>query len=240
MKKLAAFSLASLAMCIMSPVLANNATIDYRQQYLSEDQMHSHRFKIGYRMDNGLGFEGELKYKVAGDRQDVALDNSVNGGHEFTVSYQFKTDPLSTWTPSFQIDSDSDSSTYKFGLKYNRKLSDSFYVAGRYRYEARRLNRDNIDESVPDRGSDNRNTNGYEGWLGYTPAGPWAFEYNYIYFDTDYIRYDNQKSDYEQNVIIKYKYDKNWTPFIEIGDVKVTATDDQRQMRWRAGIQYRF
>ena len=219
---------------------ADSANINYRHQFTEEDSRHADRIKLGYRMDSGLGFEAEIKYKTAGDREDVAYDNLVNNGHEFTVSYNYKLSPQSTLTPAFQMDSSSDSTTYKFGLKYNYKINDTWYVAARLRHDARRLDRDQIDESKGDRAKDNQNTTRYEGWLGYTPKGPWAFEYQYIHFATDYNRYDNKKSDYEQNFIIKYKLDKQWTPFMEIGDVKVNSTTDDRQARWRLGIQYNF
>lgn len=221
-------------------VCADSASINYRHQFTEDDSIHADRIKLNYRMDSGLGFGAEIKYKTAGDREDVAYDNMVNNGHEFTVDYNIKTSAKSTWTPAFQMDSSKDATTYKFGLKYNYKLSDTWYVAGRVRHDAKSLDRDVIDHSKDDRAKDNQNTTRLEGWLGYTPSGPWAFEYQYIYFDTDYIRYDNKKSDYEQNMIIKYKINKQWAPFMEVGDIKVNAYTDDRQARWRLGVQYNF
>lgn len=77
---------------------------------------------------------------------------------------------------------------------------------------------------MPDHYKDDQTTHRFEGWLGYTPANKWAYEYQFIYFKTDYIRYDNKKSDYEQNLIVKYKLTKQWAPFMEIGDIKVEST----------------
>ncbi len=234
-----------LLACLLSTAAAgsawaDSASINYRHQYLDDDRMHSDRVKLSYRMENGWGFEGELKYRTAGDRKDVAFDNTVSSGHELTTSYQYKPNAVSTWQPAIQLDSNENGTTYKFGMRYTHRLSDQFYVAARYRFDALKLNRDRIDEEVPDRGSDNRNTQRYEGWLGYTPAGRLSYEYQYIHFKTDYIRYDNKKSDYEQNLVVKYKWDKSWAPFFEIGDIKVSATEDDRQLRWRIGVQYNF
>ncbi|KMT52366.1 oligogalacturonate-specific porin KdgM family protein [Pseudomonas fildesensis] len=219
---------------------ADSANINYRHQFTEDDSAHADRIKLGYRMDSGLGFEGELKYRTAGDRKDVAYDNIINNGHELTVSYIYKLSPQSTLTPAFQMDSSKDSTTYKVGLKYSYKINDAFYVATRYRLDTKKLDRDQINEDLPDRIKDNQHTNRFEGWLGYTPASKWAFEYQYIYFKTDYIRYDNKKSDYEQNMIVKYKLTKEWAPFMEIGDVKVNSTSEDRQARWRLGVQYNF
>ncbi|MNI75058.1 Oligogalacturonate-specific porin KdgM precursor [compost metagenome] len=93
---------------------------------------------------------------------------------------------------------------------------------------------------MPDHYKDDQTTHRFEGWLGYTPANKWAYEYQFIYFKTDYIRYDNKKSDYEQNLIVKYKLTKQWAPFMEIGDIKVESTSPDRQARWRLGVQYNF
>lgn len=41
-------------------------------------------------------------------------------------------------------------------------------------------------------------------------------------------------------MIVKYKLTKEWAPFMEIGDVKVNATSEDRQARWRLGVQYNF
>lgn len=219
---------------------ADSASINYRHGFTEDDSIHSDRIKLNYRMDSGLGFGAEIKYKTAGDREDVAYDNMVNNGHEFTVDYNYKLSPQSALIPSFQIDSSKDSTTYKVGLKYNYKINDTWYAAARVRQDAKSLDRDQVDHSKANRAKDDQNTTRLEGWLGYTPKGPWAFEYQYIHFITDYIRYDNEKSDYEQNLSVKYKINKQWAPFMEVGDIKVSSTTDDRQARWRVGIQYNF
>ncbi|MDE1165186.1 MAG: oligogalacturonate-specific porin KdgM family protein [Pseudomonas sp.] len=219
---------------------ADTASLDYRHQYTDEDRAHADRIKLNYRMDSGLGFEAEMKYRTAGDRQDIAYDNMVNNGHEFSVNYNYLLSPRSTLTPAFQMDSSSDATTYKFGLKYKYKINDAFYMATRYRLDTKKLDRDKIDEDMADHAKDDQHINRFEGWLGYTPASRWAYEYQFIYFKTDYIRYDNKKSDYEQNLSIKYKLTQQWVPFMEIGDIKVNTTSDDRQARWRLGVQYNF
>ena len=221
-------------------VSADSASINYRHQFTEEDSAHADRIKLNYRLDSGLGFEAEMKYRTAGDREDVAYDNMGNNGHEFTVSYNYKLSPQSTLTPAFQMDSSKDSTTYKLGLKYNYKINDAFYAATRYRLDTKKLDRDQVNEDLPDHIKDDQTTHRFEGWLGYTPASKWAYEYQFIYFKTDYIRYDNKKSDYEQNLIVKYKLTKEWAPFMEIGDVKVNSTSEDRQARWRLGVQYNF
>ncbi|WP_416424971.1 oligogalacturonate-specific porin KdgM family protein [Pseudomonas sp. App30] len=219
---------------------ADTASIDYRHQYTDSDRAHADRIKLNYRLASGLGFEAEMKYRTAGDRRDVAYDNMVNNGEEFTVSYNYTLNPQATLTPAFQMDSSSDATTYKFGLKYKYRINDRYYVATRYRLDTKKLNRDAIDEDMADNAKNDQHVNRFEGWLGYTPASKWAYEYQFIYFKTDYIRYANKKDDYEQNLIIKYALTRQWVPFMEIGDIKVDTTSDDRQVRWRLGVVYNF
>ncbi|WP_109514525.1 oligogalacturonate-specific porin KdgM family protein [Pseudomonas ovata] len=219
----------------------NTGYVNYRHQYAEESRMHSDRVKFGTRLESGWGFEGELKYKTAGDRQDVAFDNTVGSGHELTVSYQYKLDNKWTFTPSFQLESIEKSTAYKTGLKVGYKLTDELSLSGRYRFDSIKLDRDKVNKEMPYNASDDQTVNRYDVWLNYAPKGSaWAYEYQFIYFDADYIRYDNDTSDYEQNAAFKYKWDKNWTPFFEVGDIKVNATDDERQLRLRVGVQYNF
>ncbi|MBU9808253.1 porin, partial [Rahnella sp. SL6] len=76
-------------------------------------------------------------------------------------------------------------------------------------------------------------------WLGYKIAD-WRFEYNYIYKHSDQILYDNDKWDYEQDLKVAYNINKQWTPYVQVGDVSVRKTTDERQTRFRIGVQYNF
>ncbi len=221
--------------------MADSGYVNYRHQYAESTRMHSDRVKFGTRLDNGLGFEGELKYKTAGDRQDVAFDNTVGNGHELGMTYQYKLNADWMLTPSIALESIEKSTAYKVGLKATYRISDTLNASARYRYDSIKLDRDKVNEAMPDNAMDNQSINRYDVWLNYTPqSSKWAYEYQFTYFDADYIRYDNGKTDYEQNAVFKYKIDKRWVPFFEVGDIKVDSEDDKRQLRLRVGVQYNF
>lgn len=219
---------------------ADTGYINYRHQYAESTRMHADRVKFGTRLDSGWGFEGELKYKTAGDRQDVAFDNTVGSGHELTASYQYRLNSQWMLTPSFALESIEKSTAYKMGLKATYKVTDALSVSGRYRYDSIKLDRDKVNEDMPDHAQDDQSINRYDAYINYAPKGPWAYEYQLTYYDADYIRYDSGKKDYEQNAVLKYKWDKHWVPFVEVGDMKVDAYDDERQLRLRVGVQYNF
>jgi hypothetical protein len=219
---------------------ANDGYVNYRHQYLDDSKLHSDRFLIGTRLKNGLGFHGELKYKTAGSREGVAFDNTVGSGHELVIDYRHVLSPQWALTPFLRLDSVEEAMTYSGGLRVDYRLNEQLNLAGRYRYEARKLDRDKVDESMPDRARQDQHINRFDGWLTYMPEGNWTYEYNFVYLKTDYIRFDNNKYDYENNFAFKYKWDKNWHPFFEIGDVKVNSFDDDRQLRLRVGVHYKF
>ncbi|NAS62230.1 porin, partial [Pseudomonas syringae pv. actinidiae] len=180
------------------------------------------------------------KYKTAGDRQDVAFDNTVGNGHELTASYQHRLNDKWILTPSLALESIEKSTAYKMGLKLGYKVNDQLSVSGRYRYDSIKLDRDKVNHDMPDNQMDDQSINRYDVWVNYASKGPWAYEYQFTYFDADYIRYDNGRTDYEQNAAFKYRWDKHWVPFFEVGDIKVDSEDDKRQLRLRVGVQYNF
>jgi len=237
-KTLAVLTVTSLFASVVAH--ADTGYINVRHQYAEQSRMHADRAKFGMRLDNGVGLEGELKYKTAGDREDVAFDNTVGSGHEFTVNYQHKIDDRWTLTPSFAMESDEESTTYKFGMRLGYKITKELSIAGRYRYDSSKLDRDQIDRDVPDNGQDDQKINRYDVYVNYANQGPWAYEYQLTYFDANYIRYNGGTDDYEQNAVVKYKWDKRWAPFFEVGDIKVNSVDNDRQLRLRVGIQYNF
>ena len=237
-KTLLSVSLASLFASFVAQ--ADTGYINVRHQYAEQTRMHADRAKFGMRLDNGVGLEGELKYKTAGDREDVAFDNTVGAGHEFTVNYQHKLNDRWTLTPSFAMESDEESTTYKLGMRLGYRITKELSIAGRYRYDSSKLDRDQVDHDVPRNGKDDQKINRYDVYVNYADQGPWAYEYQLTYFDADYVRYDGGTDDYEQNVVVKYKWDKRWAPFFEVGDIKVNSVDNDRQLRLRVGIQYNF
>jgi opacity protein-like surface antigen len=221
-------------------VVAAEGYVNYRHQYLDDSKLHSDRFLIGARLANGLGFHGELKYKTAGSREGVAFDNTVGSGHELVIDYRHVLNPKWALTPFVRLDSVEEATTYSGGLRVDHRIHEKVNLAGRYRYEARKLDRDKVDATVPDRARQDQHINRFDGWLTYMPGGKWTYEYNFVYFDTDYVRFDNKKKDYENNLAFKYQWNKNWQPFFEVGDIRVNSTEDDRQLRLRVGVNYKF
>lgn len=212
---------------------ANAITLDYRHEYTDKSQENKDRFMISDRFANGLGYSVETKVKSGGgdsNKADTPYSDMVSNGAEFSVTYQFK--PFENWTfqPGLNAEFMNDKTTYKPLLRVQYNFDNGFYVAARYRYEYTRDPKwDNPDEHL----------HRYEGWLGYR-TGPWRGEFNFIWRDSDQVRYDNKETDYEYDFKLSYDVTREWTPYIQVGNIKYKSSSDDRQTRFRIGIQYKY
>ncbi|WP_456310573.1 oligogalacturonate-specific porin KdgM family protein [Serratia proteamaculans] len=215
---------------LLASASSQAVTLDVRHEWLDDSKQHKDRFMVSHRFDNGFGFSLEAKWKSGGDNKNKAFTDLVDSGTESTVSYQYKVTPAWFLQPGFTLESSSDNSIYKPFLTTGYQFDNGIYFNVRYRYEYTRSTKENTDDKKTNRG---------ELWLGYRLAD-WRFEYNYIYKHSDQVLYDNDKWDYEQDLKVAYNINKQWTPYVQVGDVSVRKTADDRQTRLRIGVQYNF
>lgn len=219
--------------CLLGAGASQAITIDYRHEFNDLAHENKDRVLISDRFENGLGYSVETKVKSGGgnsNKSDTPYSDMVSNGAEFSLTYQFK--PWDGWTvqPGINAEFTNNYTIYKPLLRVQYTFDNGIYIAARYRYE---YTRDPRDEK-PD-----EHLNRYEGWLGYR-TGPWRGEFNYIWRDSDQIRYDNRKTDYEYDFKLSYDVTKSWTPYIQVGNVKYSSTSSNRQTRFRIGIQYKY
>lgn len=192
---------------------------------------HKDRMLVSHRFANGLGFSLEAKWRQdsSDSTPDKPYHEQVSNGTEAVVSYQHKFDAF-TLQPGFSLESSSNNNGYRPYLRAQYNLTKDLYVAGRYRYEYKR---------TTSKGSEgDEKTNRGDFWLGYSFYKDWSAEYNYVYKSSNKVIFDDGKTDYEHNVKLAYKWDKNWKPYIEVGNVKQDSKNDNRQTRYRVGINY--
>lgn len=213
-------------------VQAHAITLDYRHEVTDVDSVNKDRFMISDRFASGLGYSVETKVKSGGDREDELYGDMESNGSEFSVTYQFKpADELNfTLQPGVNAEFGDDKAIYKPLLRMQYTFDNGVYVAFRYRYEYTRNSKE---------GADDEHCHRYEGWLGYR-TGPYRAEFNYIWRDSDQVRYDNKDTDYEYDFKLSYDISKNWTPYIQVGNIKVSSASEDRQTRFRIGIQYKY
>ncbi|AHG18756.1 porin [Chania multitudinisentens RB-25] len=210
-------------------------SVDLRHEFMDTAKGdHKNRMLVSHRFANGFGFSLEAKWKQdsSDSTPDKPFHEQVSNGTEAVASYQYKVTDEFSLQPGFSIESNSNNNGYRPFLRAQYNLTKDLYVATRYRYEYKR---------TTSKGSDaDEKTNRGDFWLGYTFFDDWQTEYNFVYKKSNKVIFDDDKTDYEHNVKLAYKWDKNWKPYIEVGNVKQDSLNDNRQTRYRVGVSYSF
>lgn len=211
---------------------AQAVTVDMRHEYTDNGQ-NKDRVSVSHRFANGFGFSVEAKWKSGGDKQDQLFADFIGNGHEESISWLFR--PFGRnfqVTPSFNIESNDSRSIYKPGLRLQYSFDSGIYLATRYRHDYTRY--------PSNAGKDDDKVNRVDVWAGYV-INDWRVELNYLYKHSDHnIRQNNKKGEDEYNAKLAYKIDKNWAPYVEVGNVTGNKYTDERQTRYRVGVAYSF
>ncbi|TCV94376.1 oligogalacturonate-specific porin KdgM family protein [Biostraticola tofi] len=217
----------------VAAVLCANAgavSVDLRHEYTDDSRANKDRVLVAHRFDNGFGFSVEAKAKSGGDDEQKPFNDMVDNGSEYDINYQYKLTPEVNLQPGLAFETSSSKAIYKPYLRAQYTFDSGIYVAARYRYEYTR------DTTT---GAEDEHVNRGEAWLGYR-WDKWRAELNYIYKKSDLVKFDNKKEDYEYDGKLQYSINKNWAPYIAVGNVSVRKTTDERQTRYRVGVQYSF
>ncbi|MEI7228254.1 oligogalacturonate-specific porin KdgM family protein [Pectobacterium carotovorum] len=218
-------------------------TIDYRHEMKDTAKNdHKDRLLMSHRFDNGFGLSMEAKFGQS-DKDTTPnkpYNETVSNGTEVTASYQYKFDKTFGVETGLNMVSSSNDNNYRPYIKGTANITDSLYYGLRYR--ASYLRRSNqIGSTNP------TDVKGYTitSTLGYKLPANFVVEYEFEYDkktkagSVGYIA-DNDNYGLTHNVKLAYKYDKNWTPYAEVGNVVGSTTTDERQTRYRIGVQYNF
>ncbi|WP_428945492.1 oligogalacturonate-specific porin KdgM family protein [Pantoea sp. FN060301] len=217
---------------LLLPLVVTSAQavyVDVRHEYLDDSKANYDRAYISHRFDNGFGFAIEAISKSGGDDSNKAFNDMEVQGNEYTASYQFTSGAVA-WQPGLVLETGNGYSVYKPYFRATWKLDDSWWLGARYRYEYIRRSSDVRDDDTINR---------MDVWAGYKwNSFDWTLEGIYKKADK-YDLYNNGKNNYEYNFRTAY-LTGNWSPFIEVGNVSVRSTSDERQTRFRIGVGYTF
>lgn len=223
-------------LCVTSLIMfsssINAATIDYRHEYADRARVNKDRIAVIETLPNGIGFYVDASVKSGGidGEQDKFLSDLVTNAIELGVNYNYKITEHIVLQPGFIFESGQDTSIYKPYLKTQYNFDSGVYVAGRYRYDyARKTNANQSDEKV----------SRLDAFIGYK-YDKLKMEYDFTWMDSNQIKFDNKKTNYEHNIALSWKLNQSFTPYVEIGNVAVKSYSDERQTRYRVGLQYNF
>lgn len=223
----------TLALSALFFTVASQATtIDYRHEYADSSRINKDRIAVIHSFDNGVGFYVDASVKSGGvnGEKDKFLSDLVTNAIEMGLSYNYKLSDNITLQPGIIFESGTDLAIYKPYLRAQYKFDSGFYLAGRYRYDYARKTQNNVDDEKTNR------LDGYIGWQ----FDQFRIEYDYTQMYSDAIKFDNKKTNYEHNVAFSYRINEMFTPYIEVGNVAVNQISNDRQTRYRVGLQYNF
>ncbi len=217
---------------------AHAVTFDYRHETNdSGGNNHKDRLSVSHRFANGFGLSLEGKWKGAQDK-DKAFDETVSNGTEVVASYVHKFNNTFQIEPGFSLESSSSTNNYRPYLRGKVSLTDDISASLRYRPYYKR-NASNIGTQK------DTSENGYN----LTSVLSWKFLKNYqLDYELDYkkansagvVLADNESYDWTHDFKLTYKLDKNWSPYMAIGNVSGSKLTDERQTRYRVGVKYSF
>ncbi len=217
---------------------AHAVTFDYRHETNdSGGNNHKDRLSVSHRFANGFGLSLEGKWKGAQDK-DKAFDETVSNGTEVVASYVHKFNKTFQIEPGFSLDSSSSANNYRPYLRGKVNLTDDVSASLRYRPYYKR-NSSNIGTQK------DTSENGYN----LTSVLSWKFLKDFqLDYELDYkkansagvVLADNESYDWTHDFKLTYKLDKNWSPYMAIGNVSGSKLTDERQTRYRVGVKYSF
>ncbi|MFB1117922.1 oligogalacturonate-specific porin KdgM [Dickeya dadantii] len=234
-----------LTLAVASLVSVNTlaVSIDYRHEMQDTAQAgHKDRLSISHRFANGFGLSSEVKWaqSSADKTPNKPFNEQVSNGTEVVASYVYKFNNVFSIEPGFSLESSSSNNNYRPYLRGRANVTDDLSVALRYRPYFKR-NSGSINNTKGDSTMDKGYT--LTGNIDYTFLKDYTIGYELEYkkgTSGKTILSDNDDYDITHNVKLSYKWDKNWKPYVEVGNVSGSETTDERQTRYRVGVQYSF
>lgn len=221
-------------------------TFDYRHEMKdTKNADHKDRLLVSHRFDNGFGLSSEASWKN-GEPSGRTTPNKpyheqVSNETEIIASYLYNFNKTYSLESGLSYVTSSGSANYRPYIRAKANVMDDLTVSLRYRPYFKR-NSSNIGVAGKD-----TSESGYTftGNIDYTFLTSFTIGYELEYNKTTkagatYYRYDKDSDNFDHNVKLSYKWDKNWKPYLEVGNVAEDGATDHRQTRYRVGVQYSF
>ncbi|MGF1873824.1 oligogalacturonate-specific porin KdgM family protein [Photobacterium frigidiphilum] len=240
MKTTLKFVAASMLLATTSHAVANDykTTVEYRHEYRDGNNKHSDRVKAFIDTGKNIGFELDARYN--NDEEDKMYDSMTMNGSELSIFYYTKLKPNLTGVFGSSLDFNPDGLVYVPYARLNYSFDNGFRIQGRYKWKLWDYSQEGTDGN-----SYHSKIQQFDTWLGYK-TGDWDFQYEFQFWKemegNGKALFDNGSTDYLHNVRLMYAFNmkdgEKWRPFIELGQVKLNRTTDERQLRYRVGIKY--
>lgn len=229
------YIIASACLFSAASAMANDykTTIEYRHDYRDGVKKHGDRVKVFLDTGQNIGFELDARYN---NQDDGMYNHMTMNGSEFTAFYYDKINANTNWLAGTSLDFTKEGLVYIPFVRLNYQFDNGIRLQGRYKWKVWDYDVNGVD-GTPYRSKIQQ----FDTFVGYR-YNDWNFQYQFDIFremeSNGLPLYNDNKWDYQHNVVVTYSLNKNWRPFVEVGNIKESRFTDERQTRYRVGIKY--
>ncbi|ANW26779.1 hypothetical protein G3U99_20985 [Vibrio coralliilyticus OCN008] len=211
------------------PAMAGDTKLDVRFGYNTTSENRDSRVKFMHTFDNGFYFSAEAaqlhndSYFGGNDSNDDGKNGLQAAAQEFEATYKFNINEDWYWSPGLVMVTAPDWTEYRPYLKLGTTFDNGISMTGRYRYNW--SNDENGKQYLDGSGTTRGASNQFDLWVSKS-FGDWGLMYNPRYRFQDGVDQGTGRDDYwEHTVMVNYKVDETWTPYMELVSVDETYVD---------------
>lgn len=233
--------LVMLAMASLVTFNTHATAIDYQHEFKdSSGGEHNDSLRFSTLFDQGLNLSVEARWaQHPNDKSEKKPFNErVDSGTEVIAGYQFDVNKTFSVEPGFSLESTADYNSYRPYLRGKVNVANGLSASLTYRpYYKRNSKNIGTPEKTSEKGYNLTSVIAYDFMNDYT------LEYEFDYQNSNEEK--NDSSEKNRHMIshdfkLNYQWDKNWRPYMAIGNVPDSGNGNHRQTRYRIGIQYSF
>ncbi|EAN2925386.1 porin [Salmonella enterica subsp. houtenae] len=224
-----------LAVCCC-PIVGHAMTFDMRGGYKEASHNYESRFKMSQSFKSGYWLSMETDNKQGDDK----FDQSTVSYNEIEGNYKYTLNPKITIQPGMIYHWSTDGAQIRPYVKFIWGMTDSIYSGIRFRYDWNQYDSTDLSGNQ-DKGSVER-LDLYLGWQNQY----WSIQDNPVFYRyvNDFHYNNGKKSAYENDLVIKYKLNKTWQPYVEWDYMeqqgKYNGESGLTENRFRVGLTINF
>ncbi len=233
--------LVTLAMASLVTLNAHATAIDYQHEFKdSSNGEHNDSIKFSTMFEQGFGLSAEARgAQHANDKSEKSpFSERVSSGTEVIASYTHDVNKTFSLEPGFSLESTADYNSYRPYLRGKINITDDFSLSLTYRPYYKRISKNiGTQKQTAEKGYNLTST------MAYKFLNDYMFEYELDYQNSNEKKdnpSENKKYTFSHDFKLSYQWDKNWRPYLAVGNVPAVDQGNQRQTRYRIGIQYSF
>ncbi|GLS91556.1 membrane protein [Psychromonas marina] len=237
-----------IALAISASLISGAAfatQIDYRHEWKAESKTQANRIKLGsgFKINDDWKTNVGVEMKFQSDDAERSFSDLKLTETELDLGATYKINKNWELKPGMPIAMTSVRTVIKPQLRVVYKADMGLTTALRYRYEVANYidgeGKTGLDDVYSERTTQSKVTLTGAYKFEDLPNLKASYEANYWKSHNDLKTFDNGNDNYDLGLKVGYQLG-DWQPYGEIWDSSVSSSHDQRQLKYRLGIKYKF